>query len=115
MIKLSPKDMNLSPNLQKKYSGMYVLTDKPGGKVVAASRKLNKAFQEAEEKGYQNPAVQFVPPYGVIVNYAVKTFEIPCVFNPNEEVPILLGRAGIIDKFNILLDGKKKEIVFEEI
>lgn len=64
--------MDLSPNLQKKYSRMYVLTDKPGGKVVAASRNLGKAFQEAEEKGYQNPAVQFVPPYGVLVNYAVK-------------------------------------------
>lgn len=64
--------MNLSLNLQKKYSGMYVLTDKPGGGVVAASRNLGKAFKEAEEKGYQNPAVQYVPPFGMLVNYAVK-------------------------------------------
>jgi len=40
---------------------------------------------------------------------------IPCVFNPNEEVPILLGRAGILDKFKIILDGKKEEIIFEGI
>ena len=49
------------------------------------------------------------------IRFNKKTFEIPCVFNPNEEVPILLGRVGIIDKFNILLDGKGKEIIFEEI
>lgn len=41
--------------------------------------------------------------------------QIPCVFNPNEEVPILLGRAGILNKFNIFLDGKNKQITFEEI
>lgn len=58
--------------LQKKYGGMYVLTDKPDGKVVSASRNLGKAFEEAEKKGYQNPAVQFVPPYGIITNYEAK-------------------------------------------
>ncbi len=58
--------------LQKKYSGMYVLTDKPEGKVVAASRNLGKAFEAAEKKGYQAPAVQFIPPYGVITMYEVK-------------------------------------------
>lgn len=44
-----------------------------------------------------------------------KAFNIPCVFNPNEEVPILLGRAGILDRFTIHLDAKKKEALFEEI
>lgn len=67
MAKISSKNTALSPNLQKKYSGMYVLTDQPGGKVVATSRNLGKAFQEAEKKGYQNPAVQHIPPYGVLV------------------------------------------------
>lgn len=58
--------------LQKKYGGMYVLMDKPEGKVVAASRNLGKAFKEAEEKGFPAPAVQFIPPYGVINIYEVK-------------------------------------------
>ncbi len=58
--------------LQKKYGGMYVLTDKPDGKVVAASRNLGKAFIEAEKKGYNHPAVQFVEPYGTIAIYEVK-------------------------------------------
>lgn len=58
--------------LQKKYGGMYVLMDKPDGKVVAASRNLGKAFKEAEEKGYKLPVVQFVEPYGTIAIYEVK-------------------------------------------
>lgn len=58
--------------LQKKYGGMYVLTDKPDGKVVAASRNLGKAFKEAEKKGYKLPVVQFVEPYGTIAIYEVK-------------------------------------------
>lgn len=58
--------------LQKKYGGMYVLTDKPDGKVVAVSRNLGKAFDEAEKKGYPLPAVQYIPPYGVITMYEAK-------------------------------------------
>lgn len=44
-----------------------------------------------------------------------KSFIIPCVFNPNKEVPLLLGRAGILDKFTINLDAKKRVATFEEI
>lgn len=62
---------NAFAKLQKKYSGMYVLTDKPGGKVIAASRNLEKAFREAEKKGYKLPAVQFVKPAGTVAIYEV--------------------------------------------
>lgn len=58
--------------LQEKYSGMYVLTDKPNGKVVASSRNLKKAFKEAEKKGVSLPTVQYVEPKGTIVIYEVK-------------------------------------------
>lgn len=58
--------------LQEKYSGMYVLTDKPDGKVVAASRNLKKAFKEAEKRGILLPAVQYVEPKGTIVIYEIK-------------------------------------------
>lgn len=51
----------------------------------------------------------------ITINFNNKKLIIPCVFNPNEEVPILLGRSGIIEKFNITLDGRSKEIIFEEI
>mgnify|MGYP001583837343 CR=1 FL=1 len=58
--------------LQEKYSGMYVLTDKPNGRVVAANRDLEKAFKEAKKKGYETPAVQFIPRKGTVVIYALK-------------------------------------------
>ncbi len=58
--------------LQKKYGGMYVLMDKPNGKVIASSRSLKEAFKEAEKKGYDLPAVQYVEPYGKIAIYEVK-------------------------------------------
>lgn len=58
--------------LQKKYGGMYVLMDKPDGKVVAASHNLGKAFKEAEEKSYEFLAVQYVEPYGTLAIYEVK-------------------------------------------
>ena len=44
-----------------------------------------------------------------------KSFVVPCVLNPNKEVPLLLGRAGILDKFTITLNAKKKIATFEEI
>lgn len=58
--------------LQEKYSGMYVLTDKPNGKVIAASRNLKKAFKEAEKKGVNLPAVRYIEPKGTIIIYEVK-------------------------------------------
>ena len=58
--------------LQEKYSGMYVLTDKPNGKIIAASRSLKKAFKEAEERGYKLPSVQFIEPRGTIHIYEAR-------------------------------------------
>ncbi len=49
------------------------------------------------------------------VTFNKKSISIPCVFHPDDDVPILLGRAGILNRFNIFLDGKKKEIIFEEL
>lgn len=74
---------------------------------------LDKCTEEPMT-GYEGTTV-FAYKSQVKIRFNKKIFEIPCVFNPNEEVPILLGRAGIMDKFNILLDGKNKEIIFEEI
>ncbi|TSC64778.1 MAG: hypothetical protein G01um101493_9 [Microgenomates group bacterium Gr01-1014_93] len=59
-------------SLQKKYGGMYVLMDKPKGKVIAASKNLGEAFKKAENKGYKLPFVQFVEPFGMIAIYEVK-------------------------------------------
>jgi len=51
----------------------------------------------------------------VKVRFNKKSITIPCVFHPNDDIPILLGRAGILGRFDIFLDGKKKEITFEEL
>lgn len=74
---------------------------------------LDKCSEEPMT-GYEGTTV-FAYRSQVKLIFNQKIFEIPCVFNLNEEVPILLGRAGIIDKFNITLDAKNKEITFEEI
>lgn len=46
---------------------MYVLTDRPGGKVIAVNKKLSEAYKEAEKKGYENAAVQHIPPKGLVI------------------------------------------------
>lgn len=74
---------------------------------------LDKCPQEPMT-GYEGTSV-LVYKSQIKIRFNKEAFVIPCVFHPNEEVPILLGRAGIIDKFNILLDGKNKAIIFEEI
>lgn len=51
----------------------------------------------------------------ITIVLANKAFSIPCVFNPNINVAILLGRARILDKFTITLDAKKKVATFQEI
>ena len=58
--------------LQKKYGGMYVLTDEKSGKVVAANKRLDRAFEEAEKKGFKLPAVEYIEPSDRIVIYEVK-------------------------------------------
>lgn len=51
----------------------------------------------------------------IMPHFGKKVFKIPCVFRPDERVPIILGRAGILDRFTITLDGREKIAVFEEI
>lgn len=41
-----------------------------------------------------------------------KKLKLPVVFTDKDDTPFLLGRAGIIDKFDILLSKKDQQIVF---
>ncbi len=45
------------------------------------------------------------------VSFNTNKFFIPCVFNPQEDVPLLPGRAGIMDRFTITMDAKKKLLI----
>lgn len=58
--------------LQKRYGGMYVLMDKPNGKVIVVSKNLEEAFKGAEKKGYKVPAVQYIEPTNRIVIYEIQ-------------------------------------------
>ncbi len=40
---------------------------------------------------------------------------LPCLFTVNEDTPPLLGRAGLLDRFSILLDSPNHRIVFESV
>lgn len=64
--------------------------------------------------GYEGTTI-YVYKSQIKISFNNILFAIPCVFNPNEEVPILLGRAGILDRFTIVMDGKRKMIIFKEI
>lgn len=84
---------------------------------ASAAEKLGIDLDKCPQipmSGYEGTTI-FVYKSQIKIRFNDKLFTIPCVFNPNEEVPILLGRAGIIDKFTIIMDAKKKTITFEEI
>ena len=40
---------------------------------------------------------------------------VPCLFTSNEDTPPLLGRAGVLDRFSILLDPHGGKIVLESV
>lgn len=64
--------------------------------------------------GYEGTTI-FVYKSEIKISFNNRLLVVPCVFHPNEEVSILLGRAGILDKFTIVMDGKKKKVSFEEL
>ena len=84
---------------------------------VTAAKKVGVDLDKCPEEqmsGFEGTSITvFRSKVKILFNN--KPFVIPCVFNPNKEVPLLLGRAGILDKFTITLDAKKKIATFEEI
>ena len=84
---------------------------------VSAAQKLAIDLDQCPQipmSGYEGTTIS-VYKSKIKINFNKKPLTIPCVFHPNDNVPILMGRAGILDRFNILMDGKSKEITLEEI
>lgn len=84
---------------------------------VSAAKKLGINLAKSPKgpmSGYEGGKIK-VYLSQIRIKFNNKIVAIPCVFNPKENVPILLGRAGILSRFNIFLDGKNKQITFEEI
>lgn len=84
---------------------------------VSAGLKLGIDFSKCPRIGMSGFEGSTISVYKskIKVRFNKKSLTVPCVFHPNDDVPILLGRAGILDRFNIFLDAKKEEVTFEEI
>lgn len=50
-----------------------------------------------------------------MVNFNGQDIKLPCVFTDKDDTPFLLGRAGVIDRFDILLSAKQKKIILKRI
>lgn len=84
---------------------------------ISAAAKLGIDIDSCPQEpmsGYEGTTIS-VFRSDIKIHFGKKVFAIPCVFHSNEDVPILLGRAGILDRFTIILDGKKKQIIFDEL
>lgn len=84
---------------------------------VSSAKKLGINLDKCPKEpmgGYEGRNIQ-VYLSKIRLKFNKKIFAIPCVFNPNENVPMLLGRAGILSRFSIHLESKHKQISFEEI
>ena len=87
------------------------LTSLPVSAALSLGVDLEKCPKE-EMEGYEGkPVIVYRSEIKIYMDN--RRFKIPCVFTPIEHVPILLGRAGILDKFTITLDAKKKEVIFK--
>ena len=73
---------------------------------------LSKCKQEIMYTANNEPMVTFRGK--IIINFNGENLELPCVFTEKDDTPFLLGRVGIIDRFEILLSAKQKKIVFNK-
>lgn len=84
---------------------------------ISSAEKLGINLDKCPKEpmsGYEGGKVQ-VYLSKIRIKLDKQIFAIPCVFNPNESVPILLGRTGILSRFNVLLDAKNRSVIFEEL
>lgn len=49
------------------------------------------------------------------IGFCGKKFKVPVVITDNKNTPLLLGKLGIWDKFNVNFNNKKKRVEFVEI
>ena len=71
---------------------------------------LEKAKQEIMYTANNQPMITY---RGLIETiFDNKKFKLPVVFTDRDDTPFLLGRKGIIERFDIFLSKKDKEITF---
>lgn len=72
---------------------------------------LAKCKQEIMYTANNEPMVTFRG--RIMVNFNGEDIKLPCVFTDKDDTPFLLGKMGIIDRFEILLSAKKKKITLK--
>lgn len=50
----------------------------------------------------------------ITITFCSQTFSLPCSFTDNDRIPLLLGKEGIFDRFNVIFDNDKQMTVFEK-
>ena len=77
---------------------------------VIVGFNLEEAKQEIMYTANNEPMTTYRGSIEIILGN--KKFKLPVVFTDKDDTPFLLGRMGIIDKFDILLSKKDQEIIF---
>ena len=72
------------------------------------------ACRKVKMTGYEGTTV-WVWQATIKILFGKQSLTIPCVFHPQETVPLLLGRAGILSRFTITLDAQRRHAVFRRI
>lgn len=71
---------------------------------------LENAKQEIMYTANNEPMITYRG--SVEILFGNKKFKLPVVFTDKDDTPFLLGRKGIIDRFDILLSKNNQQIVF---
>lgn len=78
--------------------------------LVTARKALRRVERKGREEYDANEGVRLGE---MVVRIGGQDVALPCAFSPVESTPALLGRAGVFDRFRVLLDARVDMIAFE--
>lgn len=76
---------------------------------VVVGQDLKKAKQEIMYTANNEPMVTYLGKMKIKINNT--QIDLPCAFTDRDDTPFLLGRTGLIERFEILLSAKKKATI----
>lgn len=74
-----------------------------------AGYNLNKAKQEVMYTANNEPMITYIGKIKIRIDSM--ELNLPCAFTDRNDTPFLLGRSGLIERFEILLSAKKKATI----
>lgn len=71
--------------------------------------------QSLKQNWSQGIGNKLVKTWGSHINivFCNKNHLLPCIFTDNDHTPMLLGKSGIFDKYNIAFDNKNHQTIFD--